>query len=202
MSLRSLVTSINSDATANAVVEKIENSFYTYPGGEQGYLTSWFDQDVRTRLFDGSVITGRNVVLSPRARLLKSALQRRHVSSGCVRFPPIRAYHITSSRQIAALIAKSGFRSGGGNYGDGAYFFGSSQAAEKYEAPLVGEALPIILEVVIYSRVTTAAFPTGGDQLTFFFKPKDIYLVKNPLVIFPTAAFHRGEKFKNVGVDL
>jgi hypothetical protein len=207
MSLLALVSNLTSAAGADAVVEHIFSTHYTHPGGEAAYLTTVFNQDVRRTVFDGGVLNGRSVILSSKAQLLKAALQRRHLQSNGTRFTPHHGYHITSSHQIAAIIAKTGFRSFPGNYGQGAYFFGSSQSAENYEALIhVGAdgqpVAPVVIEVIYYSRLASGHFPTGSDEVTFFFRPKDIYLLKNPLVVFPTAVFERGHKFANVGVDL
>jgi hypothetical protein len=158
MPLRTLLLTMINDAAADAVVDHMFNDVYLPPGGEGPYMDKYFHEDVRLPLFAGGSIAGRTVTLSPKAKLLKSALQRRHVQSGCTRFLPNRANH----QPIA----------------------------------------PIILEVIIYSRLVSNAFPTGGDLTTFYRPAMDMYVAKNPLVIFPTAVFHRGDKFANVGVDL
>ena len=209
--LPALIAQLNSDAAADAVVEKILDTVYQFPQGEDWYLKTFFDQDVRTGVFNGGSIHGRSVSLSEKARLLKSALQRRHVASAGTKFTPHRAYHITSSVHIAALIAKTGFIATPGTvFGRGAYFYGTSQAAEAYEARQIlapdGQPFPpIIVEVTIFSRLALNDSPRGSDEVTFYREPMDCYVVKNPLVIFPTAVFHRGEKFANtrdVLVDL
>ncbi len=205
MSLKSLVKNLSSDEAADAVVDHIFNDFFSM-GKEGVYLEKYFDQDVRRAVFSGGTISGRYVLLSPAAAMLKSALQRRHVKSNGSRFPPIKAYHRTSGRHIAGLIAETGFIETPTTVcGRGVCFFTGSQKADGYSAPLVEDpknpgnaALNVVLEVTIFSRFAELSMPSGADLVTYYRRSMDVMVVKNPLVIFPTAVFSPGEKLANM----
>lgn len=206
MSIKALVTNLTTDAAADAVVDYMFNDYFTSEKAAL-YLEKYFNQDVRTAVFSGGVIYGRYVILSPAAALLKSAFQRRYARSGGTRFPPLKAYHVTSGAHIAELIAKTGFiKTATTVCGDGACFFTQSEKAEAYAPPSVPDphsphqaARKIVIEVTIFSRLAETVMPSGSDLVTFYRRPMDILVVKNPLVIFPTAAYYPGEKRLNVG---
>lgn len=206
MSIRALVQNINSAAKADAVVDYIFNDHFSFENANQ-YMEKYFHQDVRTAVFSGGTISGRYLKLPPAAERLKSAFQKRHARSGGSRFTPIKAYHKTSSLQIAGLIAETGFKKFSSTIcGDGVCFFTSSQKTEGYAVREVDDpnnpgntAQTVVLEVTIFSRLAEKpTLPSGSDLVAFYNRAADIILVKNPLVIFPTAVYVPGQKLMNM----
>ena len=202
MFLGLLVRTLTTPAAADRVVEHIFAEAYNTPAGEQAYLTKYFNAGIRRSVFEGGSMAGRYVTLSPAAQLLKQAFQKAYVETQ--RFAPRKAYHLTTNPQTAGMIAGGGFRHGHGTRGWGAYFYTDSTQAENYvpqieQAPgqIAAVDLKVVIEVTIYSGVVGPnVFPTGGDHVTYEWP--GTFVVKNPLVIFPTAVYKPGEKMANL----
>jgi hypothetical protein len=198
MSLRTLVSRLSTAADGDALVDHIYGDGAGDEISQENYLDKYFDPSVRKAVFSGGVCTGRSVRLSPKAQVLKSALQRRYATTG--EFKPTTGYHATNSAHIARLVVDGGFiRATNTLYGHGVYFFTTSDPAEPYATEggaSVKQGEGIVLEVTIFSAVTKKLDKPRRDKLTFQWK--HILVVKNPLVIFPKAVFVPGEKRFNV----
>ena len=130
--------------------------------------------------------------------MLKAALQWSYEVSAptdTVVFKPMTAWHITSNEDVAKSIVAGGFNPHDGTTGGyGPYFFNDQASADAYEAQQVGRRRrpPVVIEVTIYSNINLPVdFVNGygggawGNNYT-----GNIICVKNPLLIFPRAAYH------------
>jgi hypothetical protein len=191
------VQNLGTDGGADALVNFIFADGFVYPTGEPAYIEKYFNARVRTAVFSGGSYNGRYVKLSPAAARLKSAFQRRYVSQGD--FAPHTAYHVTGGAHIAGMIAETGMKDAtSAALGKGAYFWNTPTRAEDYipGSPCVGEK--IVIEVTIFSSIANREdqrkqINVGWQDVLTNQPSAAIYVVKNPLLIFPKAVFYPGE---------
>ena len=196
--LRGLAQGLSTNAGADALVDYIAAD-----GGhgqsDRDFVDRYADKIVRSAVFSGTAADKAGIViLSAAAGRLKSALQRRNVSSfqaGETMFKPSIAYHITSSLKVAKLILAGGFNVADGTGGGyGVYFYNDRNKCDNY-IPQGGKGAgqAIVLECTIFSRIsrpTNADFAQGygGDRWANNFTGQ-IVTVKNPLLIFPRVIY-------------
>lgn len=205
MSLLQHAKNLGTDAGADALIRHIAADGFHSPDGEAAYVEKYFDARVRKAVFAGGSYNGRHVTLSPAAARLKSALQRQYAVSGT--FAPHTAYHVTAGAHIAGMIAETGMIAATSTIlGRGAYFWNTPAKAEDYipGTPCVGEK--VIFEVTIFSGIATkidqTRMPVGWGDLLTSMPTAFIYVVKNPLLIFPKAVFYPGEmKMRTSGIE-
>lgn len=192
--LRKLATDVKDKASADQLVDFIYDS-----GGFKLQNTDWTDnfadKETRLILFSGCSVSGGTVKLSPKASLLKLALQTRHAQSlqADPAFQPIDLYHITSSRTIAYFIISGGFNVHSGTMcGYGTYFFTSEQRAKDYRGPVIVkngvEETQFVIKVQAFTNIYAAS--QAGDSFgkgTWALQRKDMVCVKNPLLVFPVS---------------
>ncbi len=174
----------------NADGSALINHIYTntlLPASEAAYVKKYFNEDVRKAIFNGTTISGGLVNLSTAAANLKDAFQLHY--STTTQFPPFTAYHATKAPNIAASIAAGGFRPAGQTlYGAGTYFFHDRTNADNYAKQGAGGQ---VLAVTIFGDISVGQPNNlGADTVVLQTTPtRNIFLVKNALVIFPKAVY-------------
>jgi hypothetical protein len=203
MPLNQLVSNLTTLDAADLLIDHI---FADAALAEDAYIAKYFDANIRRALFSGGACSGRHVKLSPRAEVLKSALQRRYARNQVVpsprpaeAFAPMTAYHGTVSSRIANLIVGGGFVEARERVrGRGAYFYRAPlhERAETYAISNGEDPEGIVIEVTIFSATTDKIDRPRRDKTVHTSGP-DILVAKNPLLIFPKAVFMPGEKMLN-----